>query len=323
MPQVLASPISDKQSELQQIKGEVQALDTQLETVTEQYNAENIKADQLRAAISDNQARLNQVQSDMAFRQQVLSSRVRELYMQGNTGMIEVLTESKSTDDFISNLDMVQRVGSGDAAVIQEYLSAKSELDATALNLQDRKDELAATMNNLASQKAQIESGVQQRQKMIAGVESQIAALIAADEAARAATPRVVSVRPPSPSYTPPPLPGGNAADVVRIAYEQLGKPYVYAGSGPNVFDCSGLVMYVYAQIGISLPHYSYTQYNCGPKVAYEDLQPGDLVFFRSFGHVGMYVGDDTFIHAPSTGDVVKLTRLSSRSDFCGATRIL
>ncbi len=320
-PQVTASPVSDKQGQLQNIKSEVQTLDAQMEAVTEQYNLENIKAEKLRAAISDNQTQLEQVQSDLAFRQQVLASRIRELYMQGNTSMIEVLTESKNTDDFISNMDLMRRVDSSDASAIQDYLATKSELDATAANLQERKAALAATMDNLASQKSQIEGALQQRQQLIAGVESEIAALIAADEAARAAAPRIVASRPPS--YTPPPLPGGNAADVVRIAYEQLGKPYVYAGSGPNVFDCSGLVMYCYAQIGISLPHYSYSQYNCGPHVAYEDLQPGDLVFFRSFGHVGMYVGDGIFIQAPSTGDVVKLTPLASRRDFCGACRIL
>jgi cell wall-associated NlpC family hydrolase len=102
-----------------------------------------------------------------------------------------------------------------------------------------------------------------------------------------------------------------------------MGKPYVYAGAGPDVFDCSGLVMYCYAQIGVYLPHSAYEQINYGRRVAYEDLQPGDLVFFRNFGHVGMYVGEGIFIQSPRTGDVVKLTQLSRRSDFCGACRVL
>lgn len=81
--------------------------------------------------------------------------------------------------------------------------------------------------------------------------------------------------------------------------------------------------MYCYEHIGIYLPHNSYEQMDYGRQVAYEELQPGDLVFFRNFGHAGIHVGDGIFIQAPRTGDVVKLTPLASRSDFSGACRIL
>ncbi len=320
LPQAAATPISDKQSELQRIKSEVQALDAQLEAVIEQYNMTNVRADQLRAAIAANEAKLGQLQADLAFRQEVLSERIRELYKQGNTSMIEVLTECKSVDDFVSNVDMMQRVGTHDAVVIQDVMSAEAECESVAEGLEAQKAELTGALNSLASQKAQIEGAMQQRQAMVAGVEAEINNLLAQEQAAR--TPSYIAPR-RSPNYVPPAPPNANAPLVVKIAYAQLGKPYVYAGSGPDVFDCSGLVMYCYAQIGISLPHSSYMQINCGPRVAYEDLQPGDLVFFHGYGHVGMYVGDGQYIHAPHTGDVVRVANLSVRSDFCGACRIL
>ncbi len=112
-----------------------------------------------------------------------------------------------------------------------------------------------------------------------------------------------------------------NAPAVVQVALAQLGKPYVYGAAGPSAFDCSGLITFAYQAVGILLPHYSYDQAKCGPRVAPADLQPGDLVFFRKLGHVGMYIGDGQFIHAPHTGDVVRVARLADRSDFCYACR--
>jgi hypothetical protein len=105
---------------------------------------------------------------------------------------------------------------------------------------------------------------------------------------------------------------GGQA---VALAYRFLGVPYVWGGETPSGFDCSGLTMYVYGQLGIKLGHYTGFQYYQGRRVAREQLQPGDLVFFHASssgipGHEGMYVGNGSFIHAPHTGDVVKISSL-------------
>jgi cell wall-associated NlpC family hydrolase len=104
-----------------------------------------------------------------------------------------------------------------------------------------------------------------------------------------------------------------------------LGVPYVWGGSSPSGFDCSGFTMYVYAQVGVSLPHYTGAQWNVGVPVSYSDLQPGDLVFFNGLGHEGLYIGGGQFIHAPHTGDVVKVSSLSESwyaSTYVGARRI-
>jgi NlpC/P60 family protein/peptidase M23-like protein len=105
-----------------------------------------------------------------------------------------------------------------------------------------------------------------------------------------------------------------------------LGVRYVWAGASPKGFDCSGLTMYVYAQLGIRLPHYSGDQWRSGFRVSTSQLKPGDLVFFygsKEPQHVGMYVGDGKFIHAPHRGDVVKISKLSGRyaSAYVGAVR--
>jgi cell wall-associated NlpC family hydrolase len=92
---------------------------------------------------------------------------------------------------------------------------------------------------------------------------------------------------------------------------QYLGVPYVWGGASPSGFDCSGFSMYVYAQLGVSLPHHAASQYGMGTPVSKDQLQAGDLVFFNGLGHMGIYIGGGQFIHAPHTGDVVKISSLS------------
>jgi cell wall-associated NlpC family hydrolase len=115
------------------------------------------------------------------------------------------------------------------------------------------------------------------------------------------------------------------AAQAVQYALGEQGVPYVWGGSSPSGFDCSGLVMWAYAQVGISLPHYTGSLWNVGTHVSVDQLEPGDLVFFHGETHVGMYIGGGQFVQAPHTGDVVKVSSLSDpwySSGYDGAVRV-
>ena len=108
----------------------------------------------------------------------------------------------------------------------------------------------------------------------------------------------------------------------LRYALTKVGDPYVWGAAGPNAFDCSGLVMWSYAQIGISLPHYTGAQWNSGVHVSRSQLQPGDLVFFfADLGHVGMYVGNGLMVDAPTYGVPVHVEPVLW-SAYAGAVRI-
>jgi cell wall-associated NlpC family hydrolase len=113
-------------------------------------------------------------------------------------------------------------------------------------------------------------------------------------------------------------------ADVVSYARRFAGVRYSYGGTTPRTgFDCSGFVRFVYAHFGVDLPHYSVAQSQLGRKVRRDALEPGDLVFFSRLGHVGLYVGDGLFIHAPHSGASVSIEPLTAHRRYVGARRIL
>ena len=212
-----------------------------------------------------------------------------------------------------------------------------------------------------AARRAEIESGLAERRELYESVREEIAVLeaeerrrqarLAAEARRRAAAaerrraaatgqetgPEPVEETPapapaptpaptpePTPAPTPPPA-GAGHPEVVPIALRYLGVPYRWGGASPSGFDCSGFTMFVYAQIGISLPHAVSWQYGHGSPVARSQLAPGDLVFFNSLGHMGIYIGGGSFVHAPHTGDVVKISSIWDSwyaSRWVGARRL-
>jgi cell wall-associated NlpC family hydrolase len=123
-------------------------------------------------------------------------------------------------------------------------------------------------------------------------------------------------VQAPPPAAAPLPA----AARAVETALQELGKPYRYGALGPSTFDCSGLTKFAYHAAGIDLPHSAAAQYGSGRRINRNQLQPGDLIFWRGLGHVGMYVGAGRMVHAPETGDVVRIASIDQGA-YLGAVR--
>jgi cell wall-associated NlpC family hydrolase len=235
-------------------------------------------------------------------------------------------------------------------ARIQSSLARRRELLASIHTeiVQIRARERARERRLAAEARARLERErllalAAQRQREQARAEARAAAAttaspepasLPATAAAPAASPPPAPSPPGLPSPSPPPAPppppassgptGSGHPEAAAIAARYLGVPYRWGGASPSGFDCSGLVMYVYAQLGISLPHYTVAQYHMGVPVPRSRLQPGDLVFFDGLGHVGIYIGQNQFIHAPHTGDVVKVSAITGwyAQTYVGARRI-
>ena len=343
-----AQTISSKKEEAQAILAQVDQLDMDLASTIESWNYANIELDSIDADLEKNGRHLVAAKRSLVIAQKRIASRLRELYVNGSgDSTLEVLLGASSLDDIVSRLNAIERVSSQDARVLGEVKQFKKQVEDSRDRLQKARADQARIVAERAAQKQEIEARLAERQQMLASVKDEIAQLqaeerrrqaelaaqararLAAQQAAAAAAQTTYTDPYTEPAFTDvptgAPLPDGSrASQVVAIAMQYLGIPYVWGGSSPSQgFDCSGLVSYVYSQIGIYLPHHAASQFGYGVPVSYSELQPGDLVFFNGLGHMGMYIGGGQFIHAPHTGDVVKISTLAGYSSFVGARRVL
>lgn len=344
--------ISSKRQQAQAIVAQIREMDSELSHAIESYNLANIQLDEIDVALDSNARHLGVARSSLSVAQSHIAKRLRALYINGDSGgAVEVILGAKSLDDLLDRLDMAQRVGGQDSQVLKDVERFRREVQTRRAKLRSDRARQAQIVGQRAAQKRAIEGQLAERQRLLASVKDEIqrmeaaearrqaelerqararlAAAAAARASARQQTLEVASDPVPVPddaavaSEAPPAKYGG----VVGIAMQYLGIPYVWGGSSPSGFDCSGLTMYVYAQVGVSLPHNAAMQYNTvGVFVSRDQLQPGDLVFFDGLGHMGMYIGGGQFIHAPHTGDVVKISSLNDSwyaAKYVGAKRVL
>jgi len=342
--------VQDKQAQAQAIIAELEELDMSLAATIESYNYANVELDRIDGDLESNAQHLVAARKSLNVAQRRISERLRDLYVNGDgDSTLEVLLGSKSLDDIVARLDAIQRVSSQDTRILAEVKQFRREVQTRRANLKDARVEQAQVVAERAAQRESIEGRLAERAQLLASVKDEIARLQAEEQrrqaqlaeqararlaAERLAQQQAFDTQDQS-TYTAvnlgdsvipvaPPPDGTRASQVIALAMQHLGTPYVWGGSSPSTgFDCSGLISYVYAQIGVSLPHHAASQYSYGTPVAYEDLQPADLVFFSGLSHMGMYIGGGQFIHSPHTGDVVKISSLSGYSSWVGARRIL
>jgi peptidoglycan DL-endopeptidase CwlO len=340
------SQVESKQAQARSVMGQIQQLDSRLGRAVESYNLANVRLKKIQRDLRENASELKLAKGNLKIGQQRIARRVLELYTSGGSaGTIDVILGAASLDDLITRLETVDRVSSLDTQVVREVHQFKEATKTHAKLLAAAHAAQIKVVAEREAQKQSVEGQIAERNRLLSSIKGEIARMQAAEQArqaqlARAARARLAATQVAQQAATDPNSPVGVAADssssappappsqyggVVGVAMQYLGVQYVWGGSSPNGFDCSGLVSYAYAQVGVSLPHSSYAQYGYGVAVSRDELQPGDLVFFDGLGHVGIYIGGGQFIHAPHTGDVVKISSLGESwyaSTYVGARRI-
>ncbi len=327
-PAVPAPPIESKQAEARQVLAQIQELDASLELVVESYNTAQVELDQIKAAQKANERRLKVARSNLGAAQGSLEGRLVELYKNGSPDLVEILLGSSSLDEILDGIETASRVSDQDTQILGEVRKFRKEVKQREADLEKARSRQEQVVAERAARKNEIESAMAEREQLLSSIKDQIAELQAEERRRQARLEAAARARIASPSSvddSPTGAPPSQYGGVVGIAMQYLGTPYVYGGESPSGFDCSGFVMYVYSQVGVSLPRTVSTQYAVGVAVSRSELQAGDLVFFNGLGHVGIYIGGNQFIHSPHTGDVVKISSITGwyADTYVGARRIL
>jgi cell wall-associated NlpC family hydrolase/outer membrane murein-binding lipoprotein Lpp len=355
-----ASPdVRGKEGQAQAIVAQVEALAEEVGAAAERFNGANYRLQQLTTDLRTTRRDLAGAHVMRRLAEDRLAARVVQVYTSDEPDALEIILGAASLDDALDALETRERLADQDAAIVGHVNAYRTRVAKRAQQLRRARAEQARVVKQRAAERADIEAKLAERRRLLASVRAEIAQLRAQERARHAelerraraelaarrrATAATATERDsaapearghetetaaapstePSAPVTPPPADASRGAQVVAIAMRYLGVPYRWGGASPATgFDCSGLTMYVYAQIGISLPHYAAAQYQMGVPVSRDQLQLGDLVFYRGLGHMGMYIGGGKYIHAPQTGDVVKISGVYDRSDWVGARRIL
>ncbi|HZD86762.1 MAG TPA: NlpC/P60 family protein [Gaiellaceae bacterium] len=337
-PAVQADPsLGSKRAEAQRVLVQLQRLDANAQRAAGRYHQAIQRLHRLEQQLSVNRQALHVARGNLSRAQKTLEQRLVAIYTsQEAQATLAVILGARSLDDLVARIETVNSVSRQNTAIIRQVVSFRRQIvrrraflrharveqkrlvNESAAALRTANGQLAAERRLYSSVKSQIEELVAQQQAQ------QLAAARRAQAAARAqvAFQRLGTFG----GAVGGPAPPSRFGNVVSIAMQYLGVPYVWGGASPSGFDCSGFVMYVYAQIGISLPHYTVAQWDYPGSVAVsrDQLEPGDLVFFDGLGHVGIYIGNGEFIHAPHTGTVVSIDSLSGwyAANFDGGRRI-
>jgi len=342
---VRADPAADALAQLNE-------LSRQAEQTTEAMHSARLSLNDKLAAQAaadrrhaDDLAAVQGAQAELATYQAAVDKVAATEYMGGRTAGITGMLTANSPQQLIDQLALQHAMGTEMATTMARFRDARRQADTAERASATSAAQARTATEQAAAVRAELQAKQSQLQVQIARVKSQYGALTPDQQAALAAAPPPPVAAPtlgpdvlasgdiappidgvsPSevalPDAVPPTGEGAGNAAVVQAALTRIGSPYSWGGSGPNAFDCSGLIMWAFQQTGRSLPHSSQALATGGQPVAQSDLQPGDIVtFYSDVSHAGIYVGDGMMVHASTYGTPVRVAPVNS-SPFHNARR--
>jgi cell wall-associated NlpC family hydrolase len=301
---ISAAQVIAPNPDLKALVSQAKQLEFQINSLSEQYDGLRIQLTRAKANAKIAQEAASRGQAALAVGQQAIAQLAAANYM--NSGLDPTF----------------QALTSGDPGHFLSQASAIAEMDQSS-------GVMVSTLSRQVGQALRDKQTAQQQIAAVSALENQMNGkkkliLAKIDKVNSAAMKQAMNIFEQTGQYPKVTIPTANTvgAQALQAAISRLGYPYIWGAAGPTSFDCSGLVMWAYQQVGISLPHFTVSQYNSGVHVARNDLEPGDLVFFFSnISHVGMYIGNGMMIDAPNFGEDVKVQPIYW-NEFVGAVRI-
>ena len=312
-----AGSVAKAKERLRIVQTRLNDVSTQSEIAVEKYNQATSQLETVQAQIDENQKQLETARKNLERADQQLMQRAQNIYKSRDVGVVDVIFEADSFDELISQLDMMERLGNSDVDTVHAITAFKRDIKDRRLTLEADQKAAARLVATREDQKNQLIAMQADLQGLTGKIQKQIKKL--KYQAKLRAQLALTGYSGPIPGPVDPNSPGH--PEIVSIAQRYFGVPYVWGGASTGGFDCSGLTMYCYAQIGIGMSHGATDQQRSSIPVALTDLRPGDLIFFgnASFSHhVAIFVSGSTCIEAPHTGDVVRYGTFTGRDAWIG-----
>ncbi|MFC7591746.1 C40 family peptidase [Nonomuraea antimicrobica] len=302
----VGSASADPKPSLQDLAKQVEQMHTEIETLSEDYNGQREKLKAAEKTADAAQKTLATSQADFEAKRAKAALLAENAYITGGLSRALAFTTSADPDTFLDSAATTYVLEQQQGEQVNQVAKAREAAERAQAGAKTRIEEVEKLVSDLDSKRDKIT-------KLVTKVESNLFKR-ALGEAGRSGT-RAQRVNLPIAG-------SGKAAQAARWALTQQLKPYVWGAEGPSSYDCSGLVMAAYQKVGISLPHYTGSQWTAGKHIDRSELRPGDLVFFyNDLHHVGIYLGGGMMVHAPQTGDVVRIASIEGRP-WAGAVRI-
>ncbi|MBN6050833.1 C40 family peptidase, partial [Nonomuraea sp. RK-328] len=312
-------------------------LTASVERLVEAYNGEMVRMRQASQEYDEARARLASADAEVASARAKVAALAAESYggFDLSKPYLFMMSDTGDSDGYLHRASVLEHMSAERGLILSRMRDSQAVAGILRAQAADAYTAQQEASERAERAKAAAEQAVARQQEQTRGLRRELHALEHRVEAARSRADRLARQREAARQAR---LAGLGAAGLVakgsaggdlaaNWALTQLGKPYVWAADGPSSYDCSGLTMRAWEQVGVRLDHWTGTQWTSGPHIPLDQLRRGDLLFFGyesedpgTIHHVGIYVGDDMMVHAPQTGDVVRVASMW-RSDLVGATR--
>lgn len=329
---VLAAPTqSQLEQQKKQAEKEMKSLQAELTELMTEIDVTEQKLIATGEAIIDATERLEEAEVKEQKQHDDMMKRIVAMYEKGNSSMLQMIMEAGSIAEMLQNMENVQAVHEYDRKALNEYVAVKEEIAQLKVSLEEEQASLEKLQANMTQKQSALDKKIEDKKAEVGNIQAQIDDLIrkAAEDAERKrkeeeAQKVVINNYKPTGDQSV-----GDA--IVAAARTQLGVDYEWGGTKPyKGLDCSGLTQYCHKVVGISIPRVSYDQRDNGKKVwsigegttesyGVSLARPGDIICYS--GHVGIYIGNEKMIHAPHTGDVVKVASVYMKKDILSIRR--